>query len=243
MHNLQRYLGFAIFCITVTCILLYNTYAFIGEDFYWIHLINYLLIPFITAYYLLYKKIKEKLFSLFLISYSLANIIGLVADIIIVYKYLELMQVDVYIVNGLYLISYIFLILIIIKSLNFSILIKDFKIYLIVLSILDIYLVYFILKLISASYINISMFILEFMYNTVLVLLLSLSALRYFYNDDKKALYLFIGALLIIFAEVASIAFIYIENRVFLRLAPIVLATLAFYFFFQQSKLLDTTKE
>lgn len=243
MYNLKGYIGFALFCITVICFLIFNSYSLTGNDNISIDFLNYLTVPLITVFYLLFVTPKKKLFLSFLTFYSLGNIICLIADVIILNKYFELMQVDFYIANGLYMIAYIYIILIIVKPVNFKAVIKDFKIYIIVLGLLDIYLLYFIFSLITHSFESTSVYIVELTYNTTLVILLSLAALRYFYNDDKKALYLFIGTLFIVFAEVSSFAFINIESKILLKLLPPILAALAFYFFWQQSKLLDTHRE
>ena len=80
-------------------------------------------------------------------------------------------------------------------------------------------------------------YFIELIYNIVMLLLLSTSLLNYFYRDNKKSLYMFLGSLLIVFSEVISVAYLYISSHYSLNLIVVTLALLAFYFFYQQSKL------
>jgi len=84
---------------------------------------------------------------------------------------------------------------------------------------------------------------LEVVYNVVVLLLLSFALLNYLYKDNKKSLYLFLGALFIVFSEVMDVAYIYVAQRNILNFLSTSLAVVAFYFLFQQSKLLKADDE
>ena len=123
------------------------------------------------------------------------------------------------------------------RSMDFKYLLKHFKIHIIVLSALSIYLVY-VLQVLVKSYLVLNYeYVIEFIYNIVMLVLLSSALLNYLCRDNKKSLFIFIGSLLIVFSEVISLAYMYIYPTNALHLLVVSLALLAFYFFYQQSKL------
>ena len=119
---------------------------------------------------------------------------------------------------------------------------RNFKIHLIVLTALNIYLIY-VLQLIVESELEYKYeYHMELVYNVVMLLLLSIALLTYFYRDNKKSLYLFIGALFIVFSEVLDVAYNYIDQRSLLNILGTTLALCAFYFFYQQALLKHAVK-
>ena len=151
----------------------------------------------------------------------------------------KLYDFEYYFGNSLYILAYIFLIIGIAKSLNMKHIIKYFKMHLIVLTVLNVYLLYVLHAIINPNLVLESDYYLELTYNIVILLLLSIALLNYFYKDNKKSLYFFLGALCIVFSEVMDIAYIYVAQRCFLNFLGTTLALAAFYFFYQQSKLLN----
>jgi hypothetical protein len=186
--------------------------------------------PIVALTYFLCVKEKSILFNLFLIFYASSELLDLISP--------EMDDVLYYLLgNSLYILAYLMLIIEICKSLSFSQLFKNFSIHLIVLTALSIYIVY-VLQVIVHSYLELNyQYFMELTYNSVMLLLLSSSLLNYFYRDNKKSLYLFIGSLLIVFSEVMSFAYLYVSSHYSLNLIVVSLALLAFYFFYQQSKL------
>jgi hypothetical protein len=197
------------------------------------------IVPIITILYLLFIKRKSKLFLLFLIFYSASDLIGLVIANLPYDDSQTLFDIEYYVCNGLYILSYIMLIVKIGSSLNFKHVIKFFKIHLVVLSALNLYLLYVLHAIINPNLIHESDYYLELTYNIVVLVLLSVALLNYFYKDNKKSFYLFLGALCIVFSEVMDIAYIYVAQRCILNFLGTTLALGAFYFFYQQSKLLN----
>jgi hypothetical protein len=200
------------------------------------------IVPLITVIYLFFVKRKSTLFLWFLIAYSLSDILGIVIDNISL-ENSNLFDFEYYFGNGLYILAYIFLVIKIGKSLSFNHVLKHFKLHLVVLSVLNIYLLYVLQNIISPNLVLDSDFYLELVYNLVIILLLSVALLNYFYRDNRKSLYLFLGALCIVFSEVMDIAYIYITQRCLLNFLGTTLALCAFYFFYQQSKLLNLASE
>ncbi len=237
MYKSKVLIGFV-----VLCYLLFAIFEFSGNEilaFYF----NSLIVPLITILYVFFIKRKSKLFLMFLVCYSLSDILGIIIDRMPYDESQKLYDFEYYIGNALYIASYLFLIIKISKSLDFNYVLKKLKIHLIVLTVLNIYLLYVLHTIINPNTVLESDSYLETVYNLVLLTLLSLALLNYFYRDNKKSFYLFIGALCIVFSEVIDVAYIYIAQRCILNFLSTTLALSAFYFFYQQSKLLNFAKE
>jgi hypothetical protein len=111
--------------------------------------------------------------------------------------------------------------------------------HIVILSALNIYIVYVLLKIVN-PYLGFSMeFVVELLYDIVMLLILSASLLNYFYKDNQKSLLLFVGSLCIVFSEVIIIAYMYISEKNLLIFSSSILSILAFYFFYFQSTLED----
>lgn len=236
MYKSKVLVGFVLICYFLFAIFEFSGYEDVAYYF------NSLIVPLITVLYFLLIKRKSKLFLWFLLSYSLADILGLVIGVIPDGP-LWIYDFSYYVGNSLYILSYTFLIIKIGKSICFSHAIKHFKLHLLVLSILNVYLLYVLHAIIDPNLVLESDYYIELIYNIVVLLLLSISLLNYFYRDNKKSLYLFLGALCIVFAEVMDIAYIYIDQRCLLNFLSTTLALGAFYFFYQQSKLLNVSNQ
>lgn len=214
----------------------------IGNEFNLAFLLNSLIVPVIAIAYFLFSKNKNIYFSLFLILYSVSEILGVTIHYILYYNLpynesLIFYEYDYYIGSSLYVLGYMFLLLKITKTISFRHTLKNFKIHLIVLTALNIYLIY-VLQFIVKSDLNYKFqYSMELVYNIIMLMLLSAALLSYFYRDNKKSLYLFIGALFIVFSEVIDIAYNYIDQRAFLSIIGTSLTLCAFYFFYQQTKL------
>ena len=104
-----------------------NIFTFFGLiDMSIIPVLELLIVPIITIYYLIYNRNKTVLFVLFLLCYSVADIIHLIdlnSDTDLVY----------FLCSSLYVTAYMLLLFEIIKNLNFRVLYKKFLIQTIVL--------------------------------------------------------------------------------------------------------------
>ncbi|MFD1614264.1 hypothetical protein [Gelatiniphilus marinus] len=198
--------------------------------------LSVLIIPLIALLYFVSVKRKTLYFSLFLIGYSIPELMFFAKDKLVYETYY-------YICNGLSVLAYLFLLIEIFKSINYQVVLKRFKLQIIVLVILSLYMGYVLFKIIS-PYLLVSIeYFLEISYNVLILLVLSLSLLNYFDKDDNKSFLLFLGSLCIVFSEVINIAYLYIANKNMLNFMFVTLFVLAFFFFYQQSKLEEEVDE
>ena len=210
----------------------------ISDEFNIAFLLDSVMVPVITAAYIIFCKKKNMYFLLFLICYSISEIMGVATHYILFYNLpykdrLIYYEYDYYIGSALYIIGYAFLLFKVSKALSIKHVLRNFKIHLIVLSALNVYLIY-VLQFIVQSNLNYTYeYQMEFLYNVVMLLLLSVTLLLYFHRDNKKSLYLFIGALLIVFSEVLDVAYNYIGQRALINIIGTTLALFAFYFFYK----------
>lgn len=216
------YVGFAIFALNGE------------EDVSFIF--DALIVPTITFFYIVFFNKKNILFLLFLLFYAFSDLMSLIIVLTIKEGSDLLYDVEYYVGNFLYILAYIFLSIKICKYLNFKDVIKLFKIHLLVLSIVNGYLLYVLQIAIRSNMVVVGLdYYLEFLYNIVMFVLLSVSFLNYFYRDNKKALYLFVGALFIVFSEIVEFAYVYISPISFLSFVSTTLTIIAFFFFYKQA--------
>lgn len=202
-----------------------------------------LLIPLITLTYILFIKNKNIYFLLFLLFYSVGDLFVLFLDFVPFNENSLLSNYQYCITNSMFIIAYIFLLVKIIKSVCILHILKNFKIHLIVLMALNVYLIY-VLQLIVKPNLDIELdYYFELVYNIVTLLLLSMALLNYFYRDNQKSLFLFLGTLCLVFSEVIDIAFIYISQKSILSFLATTLSLVAFYFLFKQSKFINTPRQ
>ncbi|MCH4553005.1 hypothetical protein [Aestuariibaculum lutulentum] len=196
-----------------------------------------LILPFITITYFIKVKNRSLFFTLFLVLFSISDLLVFFEGITL-YK-----KIDYYLGNALYILAYTCLFFEISKSIKIKSLIKNYFIHLIVLSVLSVYIVYFLQGVVK-PYVSVTdEYYVELVYNIVLLLLLSTALLAYFYKDNVKSLYMFVGVLSVVFAEVMWVAYNYMGERNLLNLLSTTLYLVGFYFFYRQSKLLDVNQE
>ena len=228
--------------IVLVLYVLFGIFEFTGSSDVAYYL-NSLIIPVITLIYMLFIKKKNIFFLMFLLCYSVSDLLGVIIYSIPFNEDSIMYDFDYYVGNSLYVLAYAFLLIKIAKSISFFHVLKNLKIHLVVLTILNVYLVY-VLQVILNPYDGMfNNYYLELTYNIVMFSLLSVALLNYFFRDDKKSLYMFLGALCIVFSEVIDVAYLYIAQRCMLNVLATTLAVVAFYFFYQQSKLLNKVNE
>ncbi|GAA3625487.1 hypothetical protein [Flavivirga jejuensis] len=233
--------------VLVGCVLLvyvlFVFFEFKGDDSI-AYVLDCLITPLIALIYLFFVKKKGFFFVLFILFYSISDLLGVVVSYFPENEEIDFKRIDYFVGNLMFILAYIFLVIKISKSLNLFYVFKNFKIHLIVLTILNVYLVYVLQIILYSSLSNMPHeYYTEMAYNIVMLLLLSIALLNYFYRDNKKSFYLFIGALCIVFSEVMQVAYFYIAHRSLLNFISTTLTLAAFYFFYQQSKLLNDLNE
>lgn len=193
-----------------------------------------LTITLLTALYYKWTKKKSTFFLWFLIVFALGDIIGWLAYYM---PAVELGQIDYlyYSANILYMLSYTFLIIKILKGFNFRKVFYELSIPIIVLIILDV----FCVTLVTATAENeftLYQYVLEFTYNTVVMVLLSVALINYMYRNDNKSMLFLLGSIFMAFSEIIQLAYYYILDDTNLSLIYSVLLVAAFVFFYLQSQ-------
>jgi len=220
-------------------IIIVLTISFIGFQIFQLELIGGivrgLILPLLTILYCISGKSKSSHFFYFLIFYSLAEFTG-------VFSYFAYYSVFVdnllyYGGNLSYITAYVFLILEVLKSINLKSVINRFPVHIIILLVLDIYSVYLVSEIAVKSDFLSGMldYIIEIVYNIVVMLLLTVTLINYISRDSKKAMNLLLGALCIVFSEVMQVAYFYVSDKNILNVTYSVLLIFAFCFFYIQA--------
>lgn len=231
MYKSKVLVGFVLICYV-----LFAIFEFSGKSdiaFYF----NSMIVPVITIIYTFCAKYKSRLFWLFLICFSLSDIVSMVLGAAAFDEFEHVNDFVYYLGNSLFILAYLFLVFKIGKSIALKYLLNSLKIHVLVLIVLNLYLIYVLHEIINPNLVHASDYYLELIYNIVVLTLLSVALLNFVYLGNKKALCLFLGALFIVFSEVIDIAYIYISRRDFLSFLSTTSTLIAFYFFYQQSKL------
>jgi hypothetical protein len=190
-----------------------------------------IILPVVTLLYFVTVKKKSLFFTLFLVLFS-------ISDLMIFLTPYTSHNIDYFLGNILYILAYAFLLVEVSKSISLVYVLRNFKIHLLVLTILNVYLIYVLQVIVDPFVANKSNeYYVELIYNIVMLLLLSVSLVNYFYRDNVKSLSMFLGALCIVFGEVIWVAYTYITERHLLNAISTSLYVLAFYFFYKQSKI------
>ena len=177
---------------------------------------------------------KQSFFFYFLITFSFSIIL----DFISRFVPLDENSIDFtyYVGNILFIVSYIFLIYLSIKSMGLKEIVSKFSVTIVILAILIVFSVTLITET-TQNVLTTPEYILEFVYNAVIMVLLSVSLINYMYRDDYKAMLFFIGSTLIFFSEIIQLAYYYIDDMEYLAAAYSIFLVLGFMLFYQQSQL------
>ena len=191
-------------------------------------------LPLLVAVYCISGCNKRSPFFWFLLLYAVGEFISL-----FYYYYPSSENIDnvlYYSCNSLYILAYLFLTYEVIKHIELSNIISRFAIHLLILVALDIYCVILVTEVAIASgqLETVSDYVLEFIYNVVIMALLTITLINYLHRDTKKAMNLLLGALCIVFSEVMQVAYYYVAEIDALLIGYNVLLILAFYFFYIQ---------
>ncbi|MDN3665438.1 hypothetical protein ACFFU1_15800 [Algibacter miyuki] len=201
------------------------------------------IVPIITVRYLLYVKSRERFFLLFMVLYSLSDLVRFAGHFIHFNRGSMFFQTRYYLGNILSISAYAMLLVMLLKSLSIKYVLRHCRIHLLVLSALNVYLIYVLQAIQEPGIIYNIDYYFECLYNVMMLLLLSVSLLNYFYRDNEKSLFLFCGVLCIVFAEVILVANIFISKSNLLSFLVTTLILGAFYFFYEQTKQSNLSRE
>lgn len=200
-----------------------------------------LAMSFLTLMYFLKVKDKNIFFIVFLILYSIGDMIEFAAYIGNENQYILFGDYSYIVGMLIYMGAYLSLILRIFSSLNLKEIFIKFWSYLIVLTALSVFCIYFISETIESSQ-DVLHYVIESSYNIIILLLMSSAFINYMYQDDKKSMNILIGSICILFSEILQLAYFYIVDYIFLNLIYSIFFVLAFVFFYLQSLLNYTPK-
>ena len=205
---------------------------------YWAIALDALILPLITLAYFQDQTKPNLYFSIFLICYSISDIIAGISLFNFAWINENIPYIYIYFVgNGLYIVAYFALLTKILNFLSLSYIFKNFKLHLVVLAALNIYIGYVLQNIVNPHLEMTVQYFMEITYNVSMLLLLSASLLNYFYKDSRKSLLIFLGSLAIVFSEVIAIAYMYVAEQNLLSFLSTSLTVLAFYFYYQQASL------
>ncbi len=214
---------------------------FIGLQIFKLHevadYVRPIILPLLTILYYLVKKDRISNFFYFLLFYSIGEITSLFS-----YFATESIFIDnilYYTGNSLFITAYVFLILEILKSMNIRKTFNRYTTYILILAALDIYSIILVTEIaIKSEYLyGFFDYLTEIVYNTVIMLLLTVTLINYICSHTKKAMNLLLGALCIVFSEVIQVAYFYVSAQNALSVIYSTLLVLAFTFFYIQSNL------
>lgn len=193
-----------------------------------------LIVPLFTLLYFINVKNKSPYFTWFLVLFSISDISSFIGYYLNTTKALDIYYI---LGNTLYIVAYILLIFEVVKGLNVKKVIKNYKLHLLVLGLLNVYIVYVLLNIVDPVFSNSYLVYVELVYNMVMLLLLSFALIAYFYNDSKRSLLFFLGSLCIVFSEFIQIAYFYIVDQDMLNFTSTILFVLAFSFYYFHSRI------
>ncbi len=196
-----------------------------------------IILPLLLISYCIVKRERSSYFFYFLLFYSITEVSS-----IFTYFARESYFVDslmYYGGNTLYIMAYVFLILEIFKSMNIKRIFNRFTTYILILIALDIYSIILVTDIAIKSELlyGVYDYLIEIAYNTVIMLLLTITLINYISRHTKKAMNLLLGALCIVFSEVIQVAYYYVSDQNILSIVYSSLLVLAFTFFYFQSNL------
>ncbi|MCB4797474.1 hypothetical protein [Neotamlana laminarinivorans] len=230
--------------LLIVCYVCFTFYEVLGN--YDLSIIfDNLLVPIITIGYFFALKKKSLWVSLFLIFYSVSDLLAICFNVVLNNYSLNtnlVLSYDYYLANLLYDLAHIFLIFEIAKYLSLKFVLKNLKLHLIVLVLLNIYLAYVIQMVSESNYTFPFENILELTYNVIVLSLLSIALLSYLYQDNRKSLFLFLGALCIVFSEIMDIAFIYVKEVSLIHILGTSFTVLAFLLVYKQSYFTNSSR-
>ena len=194
------------------------------------------LLTFTYSRYTVIKK--QRFFFLFLMSFMIAQLLSFLFWMIepntkpvIDYGYFT--------VNSLYILSYGFFIVGVLQSMRIKEVSTKLLLPIIILIVLDVFCVY-IISSTTKTELGAYEYILEFVYNAVIMVLLSVALINYMYKNNNKSMLLLIGAIFIVFSEIIQLAYFYISDANHLNIVYSVFLVLGFVFFYLQSQLKPT---
>jgi len=188
----------------------------------------------LATLYCISSEHKSKYFFWFLVTFALAQLVGLSAYFGPEY-YEDEIDYFYYASNGLYILSYVFLISRILGDLSFKTIVTQFYVPIIILLVLDVFCVILVTAT-TENVLTVYEYALEFVYNGVIMALLSFALINYMYRNDNKSMLFLLGSIFIVFSEIIQLTYYYVleDNNLGFIYSTFLVA--AFLFFYLQSQ-------
>jgi hypothetical protein len=201
------------------------------------NLVRPLLLPLLTILYCISNKCKKSYFFYFLVLYSISEFSGVFFPL--AENSILIDNILYYGGNLLYIAAYCCLSIGILKRMNLHSIFNRFPFHIIILIALD---VYSIILVTDTAYqsdflYGIIDYLIELLYNTSIMFLLTVALINYISRDSKKAMNLLLGAICIVFSEVIQVAYFYVSEKNILSIVYSILLVFAFGFFYIQSSM------
>ena len=202
-------------------------------------IVRFPIVPLLTYLYVLKFNDTKSFFFWFLCFYAIGELLAGIGLLYYVYESNFIDYIQFYGGNLCFILSYSSLFLEINKNVRLNKIIKRFPIHLIILLALDIYSVVLVSDIsLNSGFLTSTLdFVMEVVYNIVIMLLLTMALVNYISRDSKKAMNLLIGSLCIVFSEVIQVAYFYVSERIVFGVVYSVLLVLAFTLFYIQSSM------
>jgi FtsH-binding integral membrane protein len=221
--------------LLITIAIAFITLQVLELEFYGAAL-KVLLFSGLTLLYHIEVKEKSWFFRLFLYLFTMGVAIDFIAWLLVFSDKFVFESLFYYSVNMLFITSYAVIIAKMLSALNLKSVIKKLPIHILVLLILDVFSVIIVTET-TEKVLNSAEYMLEFIYNSVVMILLSVALLNYIYRDDIKSMNMLLASILIVFSEIIQMAYFYIEDDNTFNIMCSVLLVGAFVFFYIQSTL------
>jgi len=201
------------------------------------NLIRPFLLPLLTVLYCMTNKCKKSYFFYFLLLYAISEFLGIFSPL--AENSLLIDNILFYGGNLLYITAYCCLSIGILKAMNLRKIFNRFPFHIVILLALDIYSIVLVTDTAYQSdfLYGIIDYLLELLYNTSVMLLLTVTLINYISRDSKKAMNLLLGAICIVFSEVIQVAYFYVSDINILSIVYSILLVFAFCFFYIQSSM------
>lgn len=193
-----------------------------------------IVVPIFAVIYFWKSKLKTISFSLFVGLYAIGDFI----------RFLDIdddSNALYYTCNAFFMLGYLFLLITLIKNINFKVLFKNFKLEISVLLLLFGYMIFVLFKIIKpvtfqTDYVFLVQ-VFELLYNVIVILLLVISFLNYIQKTNNKNLIFFLGCVALSFSELVLIGYYYILDDIRLSYLSTILYIFGFLLIFYQSQL------
>ncbi|MDG4717277.1 hypothetical protein [Winogradskyella marincola] len=200
--------------------------------------VSAIMLVLLTILYCVWTDERSKLFFWFLVFFSIGHLLSYTGWFM---PLLEEDQLDIhyYGANALFIVAYVLLIVKVLSAIDVKKVFKELSIPIVILVVLDVFCVVIVTDATEGK-LSAYEYALEFIYNGVIMALLSAALVDYMYRNDNKSMLFLLGSICIVFSEIIQLAYYYILENRNLGFIYSFFLVVAFVFFYLQSQLKHT---